>query len=90
MSLGQGAVYAKSVKQKLNTWSSTESELVGVHDMLQQIMWTNSFWNAKDTTNKIHILLKIMRVQYCSRKMEECQVARGQNTSPCGVFLCKG
>ena len=43
MSLGQGAIYVKSVKQKLNTRSSTESELVGVHDVLPQIMWTRQF-----------------------------------------------
>jgi hypothetical protein len=43
MSLGQGAVYASSIKQKLNTKSSTEAELVGVDDAMGQILWTRYF-----------------------------------------------
>eukprot|EP00978_Attheya_sp_CCMP212_P029180 scaffold102979_cov38-Attheya_sp.AAC.2 len=38
LSLGKGAVYAASKKQKLNVVSSTESELVGVSDMMPQII----------------------------------------------------
>eukprot|EP00978_Attheya_sp_CCMP212_P038772 scaffold195564_cov31-Attheya_sp.AAC.1 len=47
MSLGRGAVYASSVKQKLNVKSSTESELVGVADMLPQMLWTRYFLEAQ-------------------------------------------
>jgi hypothetical protein len=47
MSLGRGAVYAMSAKQKLNTKSSTESELVGVADMLPQMLWTRYFMEAQ-------------------------------------------
>ena len=36
MTLGKGAVYATSVRQKLNTKSTTESELVGVDDIMAQ------------------------------------------------------
>ena len=43
MSLGQGSVYSGSWKQKLITCSSTESELVGVYDVLPQVMWTAKF-----------------------------------------------
>ena len=38
MTLGKGAVYSRSTKQKINTKSSTESELVGVDDILPQIL----------------------------------------------------
>eukprot|EP00978_Attheya_sp_CCMP212_P025924 scaffold84285_cov36-Attheya_sp.AAC.1 len=41
--LGKGAVYAASKKQKLNVTSSTESELVGVSDMMPQIIWSMYF-----------------------------------------------
>merc|ERR1712157_627754 len=34
LSMGKGAIYAKSSKQKLNTKSSTKAELVGVDDMM--------------------------------------------------------
>jgi len=43
MSLGHGVLMSKSTKQKLNTKSSTEAELVGVSDTLSQILWTNYF-----------------------------------------------
>eukprot|EP00978_Attheya_sp_CCMP212_P027965 scaffold95216_cov68-Attheya_sp.AAC.3 len=35
-SLGKGSVYSASTKQKLNTKSSTESELIGVNDLMPQ------------------------------------------------------
>ena len=40
MSLGQGAMYATAQKQKLNTKSSTEAELVSTVDVLPQMLWT--------------------------------------------------
>ena len=41
--LGKGAIYATSMRQKLNTKSSTEAELVGVNDVLPQALWTKYF-----------------------------------------------
>jgi hypothetical protein len=43
MSLGKGSVYSTSTKQKLVTRSSTESEVVGVHDVMPQMLWTAYF-----------------------------------------------
>jgi len=43
MSMGTGALQAGSGKQKLNTRSSTEAELVGVDDVLAKILWTKLF-----------------------------------------------
>ena len=40
MSLGIGSTYASSSKQKLNTRSSTESELVVLDNSMPQIVWT--------------------------------------------------
>ena len=42
-SLGRGAIYARSATQKLNTTSSTESEVVAVSEALAQALWTSSF-----------------------------------------------
>ncbi len=42
-SLGKGGVISMSKKQKLNTKSSTEVEVVGVDDASLQILWTNYF-----------------------------------------------
>ena len=43
MSLGRGTTYGSSQKQKINTRSSTETELVAVDDMLPQVLWTKYF-----------------------------------------------
>jgi len=41
--LGNGPVYAKSSTQKINTKSSTESELVGLSDSTNQVIWCRNF-----------------------------------------------
>jgi hypothetical protein len=40
MSLGKGSAYSTSLRQKLNTTSSTEAEVVGVADVMPMILWT--------------------------------------------------
>ena len=55
ISMGKGALYASSKRQKLNTKSSTESELVGASDFVPQSLWTANFLSAQgyDVTNNI-------------------------------------
>eukprot|EP00957_Ditylum_brightwellii_P125405 9558394-Ditylum_brightwellii.AAC.1 len=43
---GKGAVFATSIKQKLNTRSSMEAKLVSVNDLMPQILWTRYFLEA--------------------------------------------
>ena len=43
ISLGKGPVFVRSSKQRLTSKSSTEAELIGVSDMLPQIIWTREF-----------------------------------------------
>jgi hypothetical protein len=43
MSLGKGAVYSTSTRQKLNTISSTEAEVVGIADVMPMVIWTRYF-----------------------------------------------
>jgi hypothetical protein len=47
MSLGRGAVYSSSTRQKINTRSSTEAELVGVEEAMTGIVWTRYFLEAQ-------------------------------------------
>ena len=47
LSMGRGFPIAISSKQKLNTRSSTESELVAVDDCMPAIMWTRYFLEAQ-------------------------------------------
>ena len=43
MSWGWGVLLSKSQKQKLNTKSSTEGEIVGVSDYLPNVIWARMF-----------------------------------------------
>jgi hypothetical protein len=43
LSLGQGALVSMSLKQKINTKSSTEAELVGVDDAMNFVEWIQLF-----------------------------------------------
>jgi hypothetical protein len=47
MTMGKGTVYGTSTRQKINTKSSTEGELVGVNDAMPQILWTRYFLEAQ-------------------------------------------
>ena len=47
MHFGLGAVMSGSWRQKLNTGSSTEAELVGIDDALKYIMWGLYFIQAQ-------------------------------------------
>ena len=47
MSMGKGAVQSISQKQKLNTKSSTEAELVGADDVMIHLMWMKNFLEAQ-------------------------------------------
>ena len=66
MSLGKGAIISTSIKQKMNTKSLTETELIAADDLMPHILWMNYFlnwqgYNAKETIlykdNKSEILL---------------------------------
>jgi len=56
MSMGEGAVQSNSSKQKLNTRSSTEAELVGCDDAITKILWTRLFIQAQGYEVKENIL----------------------------------
>jgi hypothetical protein len=67
MSLGKGVIYGSSKKQKIISRSSTEAELIGVYDVMPQVLWTRHFlkeqgYNAVDSIlyqdNKSAILLE--------------------------------
>jgi hypothetical protein len=47
LTMGRGFPIVSSTKHKINTQSSTESELVGVDDMMSLIIWTRYFLKAQ-------------------------------------------
>jgi hypothetical protein len=47
MSIGKGSAYSTLLRQRLNTTSSTEAEVVGVADVMPMILWTRYFLEAQ-------------------------------------------
>ncbi len=47
MTMGTGFSWDKSTKHKLNTHSSTESEIVAVDNLILQILWARLFMKAQ-------------------------------------------
>jgi hypothetical protein len=43
MTLGSGVICSISTKQKINTSSSSEAELVGVDDVVSKVQWMKQF-----------------------------------------------
>jgi hypothetical protein len=56
LSLGKGAIYSTSVRQKLVTKSSTEAELVAVDDVMPMILWTRQFLEGQGYQVKDNIV----------------------------------
>jgi hypothetical protein len=56
LSLGKGAIYSTSTCQKLNTKSSTETELVAADDVLPMILWTRQFMEGQGYAVKENVL----------------------------------
>jgi Reverse transcriptase (RNA-dependent DNA polymerase) len=68
MTLGQGAFYATSTKQKINTRSSTEAELVSLDDVLAKVLWVKRFMSEQGLNTDHNI---IYRDNVSSMKLEE-------------------
>jgi hypothetical protein len=56
LTFGAGAITSSSNKQKMNTKSSTETELVAVHDKSGDILWTKNFLEAQGYTISHNII----------------------------------
>jgi len=56
MTMGQGTIVGISNKQKINTKSTTEAELVGVDEPLSLILWSRMFAEAQGMRIKDNIL----------------------------------
>lgn len=56
MTMGKGCAYAISRRQRLNTTSSTEAELVGVSDVMGLVLWTRRFLEAQGYTVRDNIV----------------------------------
>ena len=58
LSLGRGFPLVSSTKQKLNTRSSTETEVVGADDFMAAILWTRYFMEAQGYAVRDNLLFQ--------------------------------
>jgi hypothetical protein len=58
LSLGRGFPVVSSTKQKLNTRSSTETDIVGAEDFMPEICWTRYFMKAQGYGVKDNVLFQ--------------------------------
>ena len=70
-----GTVQSISRKQRLNTKSSTESELVGADDVSTMILWTKLFMEAQGYGMRRISYSKIIRVRFSLRRMANAALA---------------
>ena len=55
ITLGRGTLMNRSEKQKLNTKSTTESEMVGCSDLAPDLIWTKNFLKHQGYDLKVNI-----------------------------------
>jgi hypothetical protein len=73
MTLGKGSVYSSSIRQKLNTRSSTEAELVAVNDMMMSmVLWTRMFLEEQE--NESAILLEKNGQRSSSKRTRQLEI----------------
>jgi hypothetical protein len=58
MTLGKGCISSDSLKQKVNSRSSTEAELIGIDDVVSKILWTKRFVEAQGFQVKANIIYR--------------------------------
>jgi hypothetical protein len=54
--MGKGAIIGSSTKQKVNSRSSTKSELIGVDDKISRGLWTKRFLEWQEFVVKLNII----------------------------------
>ena len=57
VTVGKGSAHSESIKQKINSKSSVETEAIRVDDVSLQVLWTNHFvkvqgWSYNTTTHQ--------------------------------------
>ena len=87
ITMGRGALYSASNKQKLSTKSSTEADLVEVDDLMPQILWMQYFLEAQGINVSDNVVYQDNQRAMKLGKMEEHQVVNEPDI-PTYVFFC--
>jgi hypothetical protein len=80
LSLGKGTAYGTSIKQKLNTKSSTEAKLVAINNALPQVLWTRYFLDAQGYKVKDSVIYQDNMSAMLMEKMAKHQAANVRDT----------
>ena len=56
--VGKVAIISSSAKQKVNSRSSTESELIGVDNKISEVLWMKNFLEWQGFPVKLNIIYK--------------------------------
>ena len=80
LSLGRRFPIVSSTKQKLNTRSSTETELVGDDDFMPEIYWNRYFMKARGFRVLDNVFFRTTRALFFRKIMERLRAASALNT----------
>ena len=86
MQWGLGTSISASLKQKLNTRSSTESELVGVDDMMEKVLWIKLFLEEQGVHVEKNIVMQDN--QSAIRLEENGRASAGKRTRALNIRYC--
>ena len=90
MTMGKGAVISLSNIMKCNTRSSTETELISVHDKLPDITWTRYFVECQGYDIDEYIVSKITHELIIIRKEWKNIILEADEAHQGKVFLDQG
>ena len=86
MTMGTGGVHVQSRKQKLNTNISAEDDLVGVDDVLNQLIWTLYF--LKEQGYNIHNNIVYQDNQSAIKLEKNGSISSSKRTSHINIRYC--
>jgi hypothetical protein len=84
LSLGRGFPIVSSTKQKLNTRSSTETEIVGADDFMPAICWTHYFMKAQGYGVKDNIFFQDNKSSILLEK--NCKASSSKHTKHINIW----
>ena len=79
--IGKATIYASSKKQRINTKSSTEAELVGLSDYIGQVIWCKSFLEHQGRRSSSTVVFSKPAVVYQDNTSTIRLVKNGTSTS---------
>ncbi len=89
MSFGQGMIHCRSSKQKLNTKSRTEAEVVGVSEYIPVNLWLTMFLKEQGYDLSKNVVFQDIESAIKMLKMVEIRVRADHGILTLGISLLK-